>query len=130
MWIHGIYYRSAKFCIQGKCKNGSIRNKRRYKSTIMNFKCLIKFVTHYLAYGLLYRPNFKQKKSCKCGLNHNITKGASAYSGSPYMMSRDQLYCVMTSSNSHGDTLILSRAYISKRQTIIYSFMINRFFGI
>ena len=73
---------------------------------------------------------FETEKSCKGGVNHNITKGASAYSGSPYMMSRDQLYCVMTSSDSHGDTLILSWAYVSKTHTIIYSFMINRFFGI
>ena len=46
------------------------------------------------------------------------------------MMSRDQLYYVMTSSDSHEDTFILSWTYASKTRTIIYSFMINRFFGI
>ena len=34
---------------------------------------------------------FKTEKLCKSGVNHRITWGASAYSGSPYMMSRDQL---------------------------------------
>ena len=38
-------------------KNGSNRGKWRYKSPILNFKCLIKFVTHYLTYEQLYRPN-------------------------------------------------------------------------
>ena len=50
---------------------------------------------------------FKTEKSCKGGVNHTITKCTSAYSGSPYMMSRDQLYYVMTSSDSHGETLYL-----------------------
>ena len=59
-------------------------------------------------------------KNLQRGVNHNITKGANAYSGSTYMMSRDQLYCVMTLSDSHGDTLILSWAYVSQRHTIIY----------
>ena len=72
----------------------------------------------------------KTEKSCEGGENHNITKGTSVYSGSPYMMSRDQLYHVMTSSDFHGVKLILSWTYASKRHTIIYSFMINRFFGI
>ena len=31
---------------------------------------------------------FKTWKSCKAGVNHNITRVAIAYSGSPYMMSR------------------------------------------
>ena len=73
---------------------------------------------------------FKTEKSCKGDVNHNITKCASGYSGSPYNMSRDQLYCVMTSSYSHEDTFILSWAHVSTRHTIIYSFAINRFFGI
>ena len=34
------------------------------------------------------------------GVHYNITRGTSAYSGSPYMKSRDQLYHVMTSSDS------------------------------
>ena len=69
---------------------------------------------------------FKTEKSCKGDVNHNITKGASDYSGLPYMMSRDQLYHVMTSSDSHRDTVILSRAYAIKRCTIISPFLINR----
>ena len=73
---------------------------------------------------------FKTEKSYKGGVNHNITKGTSVYFGSPYMMSRDQLYYVMTSSDSHGVNFILSWTYASKRRTIIYSFMINLFFGI
>ena len=66
-------------------KNGRIRNKWRYKSTIVNFK----FDTHYIAYEQLYRPKFKTEKSCDWDVNHNITNGTSAYSGSPYMVSRD-----------------------------------------
>ena len=34
-------------------KNGNIRNKWRYKSIISSFRCLIKFVTDYLAYEQL-----------------------------------------------------------------------------
>ena len=50
----------------GKMKKiGSIRNKWRYKSTIVNFKCLIKFITHYLAHEQLYQPNLKQKNLSK-----------------------------------------------------------------
>ena len=40
-----------------KAKKSSNRDKWRYKLTIVNFKCLIKFVTHYLIYEQLYRPN-------------------------------------------------------------------------
>ena len=61
---------------------------------------------------------FKTEKTCKGGVNHNITKGTSAYFGLSYMLSRDQLYYVMTSSDSHGDTLILSWTYASKRRII------------
>ena len=53
---------------------------------------------------------FKTEKSCKGDVNHNLTKGAGAYSGSPYMTSRDQLYHGMTSSDSHEDMVILSWA--------------------
>ena len=49
---------------------------------------------------------FQTEKSCKWGVNHNITKGTRAYSGSPYRMSRDQLYCVMTSSDSHAYSVV------------------------
>ena len=72
----------------------------------------------------------KNKKNSKGGVNHNITKGTIVYSGSPYMMSRDHLYYVMTSSDSHGDTFIMSWTYASKRRIIIYSFMIDQFFCI
>ena len=51
---------------------------------------------------------FNSEKSCKRSVNHHFRKGVSAFAGSPYMMSRDQLWYVMTSSAIHGDTLILS----------------------
>ena len=46
-------------------KNGSFRNIWRYKSTIVNFKCLIKLFTHYLAYEQLCRHDLKWKNTAK-----------------------------------------------------------------
>ena len=41
------------------------------------------------------------------------------------MMSRDQLYLVMTSSACHGDALILSGTNASNRRIMIHSLKIN-----
>ena len=62
---------------------------------------------------------FKTAKSCKRSVNHHFRIRVSAFSGSPYMASCDQLWYVMTSSTSHGDVLILSgTVYSFKKYTI------------
>ena len=73
---------------------------------------------------------FNSEKSCKRSVNHHFRKGVSAFAGSPYMMSRDQLWYVMTSSAIHGDTLILSGTDASIRWVIIWSLNINLVSGI
>ena len=72
---------------------------------------------------------FKTEKRCKRSLNHHFIIGVSALTGLPCMTSRDQLWCVMTSSASHGDAFIVSGTYTSNRRTIIQPLKINPFFG-
>ena len=73
---------------------------------------------------------FKTEKSFKRSVHHHFIIGVSALTGSPYMMSRDQLWHVMTSSAGHGDALILSGTDASIRGIIIRSLRINPFSGI
>ena len=68
----------------------------------------IQKMTLFVKYGNINRPSWyllhifkynndsvyqipKKKKTCKAGVNHNITRGASVYSGPTYLMSCDQL---------------------------------------
>ena len=73
---------------------------------------------------------FNTEKLCKEGVNNHFIIGASALSGSLYMMSRDQLSYVMTSSASHGDAFILSGTHVSNRRIMIYSLRTNTSSGI
>ena len=73
---------------------------------------------------------FKTEKSCKRSVNQHFRIRVSAFAGSPYMRPRDTLWCVMTSSASHGDALILSGTDASIRGIIIRSLKINPFSGI
>ena len=62
---------------------------------------------------------FRTEKSSKRSVNHHFRIGVSALSGSPYMMSRDQLWYVMTSLVSRDDALIRSGTDASIRGIII-----------
>ena len=73
---------------------------------------------------------FKTEKSYKRSVNHHFRISVGAFAGSPYMISRDQLWYVMTSSASHGDALILLGTDASIRGIIILSLKINLFSGI
>ena len=73
---------------------------------------------------------FKTAKSCKRSVNHHLRVGVIALTGSPYMVSRDQLWYMMTPSTSHGDALILSGTDAFIRGIIIGSLKINPYSGI
>ena len=73
---------------------------------------------------------FKTAKSCKISVYHHLRIGVSAFAGSPFIVSGDQLRYVMTSSTSHGDALNLSGTDASIRGIIIGSLKINPYSGI
>ena len=62
---------------------------------------------------------FKKENPCKRRVNHHFRIGVSAFAGSPFLMSRDQLWYVIPSSASHGDALFLSETDASIRGIII-----------
>ena len=64
---------------------------------------------------------FKTEKLCKRSINHHFRICFSTFAGSPYMMSFDQLWYVMTSSVSHIDELILSGTDASIKRIVIWS---------
>ena len=85
-----------------------------------------------LSMGTTLSTHFKQNNHAKRLHSRNIQRDPSVYSGSLYMMSRDLIYYVMTSSDGRRDTLVLSGAYVSKTcsSAIINQQKTNRFPGI
>ena len=78
-----------------KIKRSPIKDGLQYGDINRPFKCGV-LMSKQICYTLFsikttLLTRYKTEKSCKGGVNHNITRGASAYSGSPYKMSHNQL---------------------------------------
>ena len=88
---------------------------------IDNYRFFLSDQNCYMLFNILtiMSTQFKTEKSCKRSVNHHFIIDVSALTGSLYMMSRDQLWYVMTSSASHSDALILLGTDASIRGIII-----------
>ena len=108
-----------------------LKYSKQMVENIDSYGFFMSYQSCYMLFNIqtIMSTRFKLEKSWMNNVNHHFRICVSALTGSPCMMSRDQLLYVMMSSASHCDAFILSGTDTSIRGIRIWSLKINPFSG-